>query len=94
MQEKQVTVAIKALTNDVAEKAGLTKAGARMAIDAVIASIIEHTNAGAKVAVTGLGTFRLVSRPERVGRNPQTGEPTTVAASTKLSFKPVKRASK
>jgi len=46
--------------------------------------------AGGRLALPGLGIFSVSERPERTGRNPQTGEPLTIAASKAVKFKPGK----
>ncbi len=42
---------------------------------------------GDKVAITGFGTFEVVERAERQGRNPATGETITIVASKSPKFK-------
>jgi len=71
----------------VAEKAGLTKADATRAIDAVFATITEALQKGERVPVAGFGTFNISERGERQGRNPQTGETVTIAARKAVTFK-------
>lgn len=62
--------------------------------DNVLAVTLEHiTNALARneiVQLSGLGSFVVKSRAERSGRNPQTGELITIAASNQVQFKPGK----
>ena len=43
---------------------------------------------GDKVAWPGFGSFSTTKRAARTGRNPQTGEPVKIAASTALRFSP------
>lgn len=45
--------------------------------------------AGQKVTLPGLLTAERVERSERLGRNPQTGEPITIAASSGVKLTPV-----
>lgn len=71
----------------VAEKAGLTKADATRAIDAVFATITESLKKGTKVPVAGFGTFAVSQRAERDGRNPQTGEVVKIPARNAVTFK-------
>ena len=71
----------------VAEKAGLTKADATRAIDAVFATITESLKNGVKVPVAGFGTFAVSERAERDGRNPQTGEVVKIPARKAVTFK-------
>ena len=41
---------------------------------------------GDKVAWPGFGSFSTTKRPARTGRNPQTGAPVDIAASTAMKF--------
>jgi len=71
----------------IAEKAGVSKKDTEAVYDALWASIIENLKAGEKVQVTGFGTFEVRERPERVAKNPRTGESVKVAASKAPAFK-------
>lgn len=76
------------LAEMVAEKAGLTKADAARAVDAVTESITETLKKGEKVSIAGFGTFATSERAARQGRNPKTGETVEIAARTAVTFKP------
>lgn len=76
------------LVNKVAEKTGLKKKDAELAVNSVFDSIEEALASGEKVQVIGFGTFETRSRAARSGRNPQTGETIEIAASTVPAFKP------
>jgi DNA-binding protein HU-beta len=54
---------------------------------ALVQAIIDGARAGEEVRVTGLGIFDVVTREARPGRNPQTGESITIAASKALRFR-------
>ena len=71
----------------IAAKAGVSKKDTEAVYDALFASIVETLKAGEKVQVTGFGTFEVRERPERVAKNPRTGETVTVAASKAPAFK-------
>ena len=71
----------------VAEKSELSKKDAEKAVIAFLSSIEESLKAGDKVSIVGFGTFEVRERPERQGRNPQTKEPMTIAASKLPAFK-------
>lgn len=71
----------------VAEKAGLTKKDAEKAVAAVVDSIEGALVNGDKVQLIGFGTFEVRERAARVGRNPQTKEEITIAASKQPVFK-------
>ncbi len=75
------------LVEAVANKAGLTKADANRAIDAVFETIKDVLKQGEKMPIAGFGTFAVSKRAAREGRNPQTGAPVHIAARTAVTFK-------
>lgn len=78
------------LVERVAAEAGLQKAQARAAVDAMVAALTAAAKAGEPVALAGFGQFKVADRPARQGRNPATGETIQIPASRKLSFTPAK----
>ncbi len=66
------------LVNAIAEKAGLTKAQSKDALDAAICAIADALAQDDKVAILGFGTFSVVEKPERTGINPQTKQQITI----------------
>ncbi len=78
------------LIHRVAEKADLTKKDSQRAVDAVLSVITEALQSGEKVQLLGFGNFETRQRSARPGRNPQTGETITIAASKVPAFKPGK----
>ena len=75
------------LTNIIADKAGLTKADAKKALDATIDAITQALKDGDKVSLIGFGTFAVSERPEREGINPQTKAPIKIIAKKLAKFK-------
>ena len=71
----------------VATEAWLSKKDAEKAVNTMLATITEELKKGEKVSLVGFGTFEVRERPERQGRNPQTKEPMTIAASKLPAFK-------
>lgn len=61
-----------------------------MIVDEMIDAIKSAIVAGDKVAIAKFGTFEVAFRDAREGRNPQTGESMTIAASKRPKFKPSK----
>ncbi len=64
----------------VVEEAKITKAAAAKALDVAMGTITEAIRKGGKVTFTGFGTFSVVERKARKGRNPQTGKEIKIAA--------------
>ena len=64
-----------------------TKAEGERAVEAVFDTIVKTLSRGEEVAITGFGTFRVVKRAARMGRNPKTGESIQIKASTKPKFR-------
>ncbi len=75
------------LIDAVAAKAELTKKDTEKVIKAFEETVIEELKKGEKVQMVGFGTFEVSERAEREGRNPQTGETMTIAASKNAKFK-------
>ncbi len=71
----------------VAETAGLSRAKATEAVEAVLAAIGAGLKDSGEVRLVGFGTFEKVERKASTGRNPRTGEPLAIAASTSVKFK-------
>ena len=68
----------------VANDANLTKKDAEAAVNSAITAALKD---GDKVTLVGFGTFEVRERPERKGRNPQTGAEITIEASKLPAFK-------
>jgi len=76
-----------ALIEHVADKAGLSKAAAQRAVEAVFGGIVESLKRGESVSIVGFGTFSVVERAPRKARNPRTGEEVQVPAMKAPKFK-------
>jgi DNA-binding protein HU-beta len=74
----------------VADAAGISKADAGKAVDAVFDGITATLKKGDDVRLVGFGTFTVVSREASEGRNPRTGEKIKIPASKQPKFKPGK----
>ena len=74
------------LIDAVADAAGVSKADAERTVGAFFDIVVSTTKAGDKVAWAGFGTFSTTQRAARTGRNPQTGAPVDIAASTAMKF--------
>lgn len=79
------------LVDKIHSKAGLpTKAQTEQALDAVIIALKDALAAGDSVSFTGFGSFKVVQRAARKGRNPRTGKDLVIPANTVAKFVPGK----
>jgi DNA-binding protein HU-beta len=76
------------LIDAIAEKAGLSKADAKKALDAFVDATSDALKNGDRVALIGFGSFSVASRSARTGRNPQTRKTITIAEKKVVKFKP------
>lgn len=74
----------------VADKAGVTKAQAGEAVDAVFEAITGSLKNADEVRLVGFGTFSVSRRKASIGRNPATGAEIKIPASNQAKFKPGK----
>ncbi|OUN76313.1 DNA-binding protein [Alistipes sp. An116] len=72
----------------VALDANLTKVEARKAIDAMIRVTVQALREGERLTLTGLGSFSIQQKAERVGRNPRTGAAVKIPARKVIRFRP------
>ena len=75
------------LIENVAQEADMTKKEASLAVNAVLDTIEKALKNEDSVALPGFGTFSVRERPERKGRNPQTGEEMTIPAGKAVRLK-------
>lgn len=79
------------LIDSLSHRAGISKAEAQRCVDAlfdapegIISRALQRHD---KVQITGFGTFEIRRRGARAGRNPRTGEPIRIGASTTATFR-------
>lgn len=75
------------LIGSVAEATSLSKADASKAVEAVFETIGTALKNGDEVRLVGFGTFSVSKRKASTGRNPRTGEPMKIKASSQPKFK-------
>lgn len=79
------------LVDALADAAGMSKADAARAVDAMFSPgdgiISEALKANKRVQITGFGTFESKHRKARQGRNPRTGETIQISASNTPAFR-------
>lgn len=75
------------LINAIANETGLSKKDTEATINSfvnVVSTALENKD---KVQLIGFGTFETRERAARTGKNPQTGEPLNIPASTTVALK-------
>ena len=71
----------------IADKAEIKKVDAEKALKAFTDVVAEELKKGGKVQLVGFGTFDVLERPARQGRNPRTGKSMKIKASKAPKFK-------
>jgi len=72
----------------VSDRADITKKSAGEAVNAVVEGIASALENGDSISLPGFGSFKVVERSAREGRNPATGEKIQIAASKAVKFAP------
>ena len=75
------------LVNAVAEEVKLTKVEVKRVADVLFKHIEDKLATGEKVVISGFGVFSVTSSPERVGRNPRTGETVKIEPRRNVKFR-------
>lgn len=74
----------------IADKAEVSKAQSEKLLNATLESINEGLTKDGNLTLVGFGTFSVVKRAARKGRNPQTGKSIKIPAKSVVKFKPGK----
>ena len=72
----------------VSANADITKKSAGEAVNAVLEGITSALDKGDSISLIGFGSFKVVKRAAREGRNPSTGEKMQIPASKAIKFTP------
>ncbi|HOI75337.1 MAG: HU family DNA-binding protein [Syntrophaceae bacterium] len=75
------------LIGAIAGEAGITKAAAGKALDAFMGAVAKELKKSGKLGLVGFGTFSVIKRKAREGRNPQTGKAIKIPAKKVVKFK-------
>ena len=71
----------------IAEKSQISKVAAGKAMETFISTIGKELKKNGRLTLVGLGTFKVVARKARTGRNPQTGASIKIKAGKSVKFK-------
>lgn len=69
-----------------AKEAGISKAAANKALDAMLAAVVKAVSKADSVTLVGFGTFKSAKRAARTGKNPKTGDTIKIPATTVPKF--------
>ncbi len=72
----------------VSKSADITKKSAGEAVNTVFEGITSALEKGDYISLIGFGSFKVVKRAAREGRNPSTGEKMQIPASKSVKFTP------
>ena len=75
------------LVSIIAQGAGITKTAAASAFETYVATIAKELKQNGKLGLVGFGTFTVMKRKARDGRNPQTGKTIKIPAKKVVKFK-------
>ncbi len=70
------------------ERFGLTSADSYKLVDIIFEEITESLIHGEEVKFAGFGTFKILEKNARMGRNPKTGASAVISARRVASFRP------
>ena len=80
------------LVKDLTLKTGFSSSYSKKIINDLI-KILGKNIKGGTLNLKNIGTFKVIYKKERLGRNPKTGEEFTISSRNALSFKPSKKIS-
>lgn len=75
------------LIDAMAAGAGISKAAAKKALEAMVGGVGNTLKGGGRVSLVGFGSWSVSRRAARDGRNPQTGATIKIAAKNVVKFK-------
>ena len=76
------------LANALKNRFGLTVTDSYKMVDIIFDEIEQSLINGEEVKITGFGTFKILSKSARIGRNPKTGVPAVISARRVATFRP------
>jgi DNA-binding protein HU-beta len=78
------------IVTQVAERKGITKVKAEIAVDAFFDSLKDALRRGERIELRGFGVFVVKPRKSGIGRNPRTGAEVPIPPGKTVRFKPGK----
>ena len=75
-------------SNKLFESIGISKNLSKIILDGLIESLIEIIIQKNKLNLKNIGSFKIIQKKERIGRNPKTNEQYVIKPMKVISFKP------
>lgn len=75
------------LIEHIAKSAGINNSQAKLALEAVESGVTQTLVEGGTVELKGFGTFKVIKKAQRNGRNPKTGVAIVIPATNAPTFK-------
>ena len=82
------TITRRDLAEALRNRFGLTATDSYRIIDIIFGEIEQSLANGEDVKIAGFGTFKILSKSARIGRNPKTGIPALISARRVAAFHP------
>ena len=78
----------KTLSNKIYQKIGFSKNYSSIIVDNFFESLMSELKKSKKIKISTFGTFRIINKKERIGRNPKTKIEAKISARKVVTFKP------
>ena len=86
MEKKNFTR--KDLTNKIYKAIGFSRNFSSKIVDEVFETLVDEISKSNKVKISSFGTFSILNKKERIGRNPKTKEEKIISERNVILFKP------
>ncbi len=81
------------LIESIANSAQITKVAAERGLNGLLGTLANAMQEGERITLVGFGSFSVVDRAPRVGRNPKTGQKVPIPQRRVVKFRPGKELS-
>ncbi len=78
----------KELTNNISKRIGFSKNYSSLIVDDFFESMIQYLIKSEQIKISSFGTFQVINKKERLGRNPKTKEEAKISSRKVIKFKP------
>tara|TARA_Y100000590_G_scaffold408368_1_gene499403 strand:+ start:2557 stop:2856 length:300 start_codon:yes stop_codon:yes gene_type:complete len=78
----------KELSNNIFKRIGYSKNFSSQIVDDFFEMMVQHLIKFQKIKVSSFGTFEVINKKERIGRNPKTKETAKISSRKVVKFKP------